>query len=111
MKDEIVDGERFDGETEIAMFPGDLPKNPESLFAVLESESEHEDGIASVESESKSQPIQPESKLEPSRNGTDVRYVRFRPPKLERSPDGLSLTLPHIRLDRALQFLIGDKLA
>ncbi|RAI30742.1 hypothetical protein CH341_33020, partial [Rhodoplanes roseus] len=29
MTGEIVDGERFDGETEIAMFPGDLPKDPE----------------------------------------------------------------------------------
>ncbi|WP_264601922.1 YcjX family GTP-binding protein [Rhodobium gokarnense] len=111
MTGEIVDGERFDGKTEIAMFPGDLPKDPESLFAHLESESELEEAVAKVESESKHQPLQPESKLELSRAGTDVRYVRFRPPKLERSPDGLSLTLPHIRLDRALQFLIGDKLA
>jgi predicted YcjX-like family ATPase len=37
--------------------------------------------------------------------------VRFRPPKIERTADGVSLSLPHIRLDRALQFLIGDELA
>jgi predicted YcjX-like family ATPase len=41
----------------------------------------------------------------------DVRFVRFRPPKLERTAEGLTLSLPHIRLDRALDFLLGDKLA
>ena len=40
-----------------------------------------------------------------------IRFVRFRPPRLERTADGLTLTLPHISLDRALQFLIGDHLA
>jgi uncharacterized protein len=32
-----------------------------------------------------------------------------RPPVLEKMDSG-SLALPHIRLDRALQFLIGDRL-
>jgi predicted YcjX-like family ATPase len=40
-----------------------------------------------------------------------VRFVRFRPPRIERTAEGVSLSLPHIRLDRALQFLIGDRLA
>jgi predicted YcjX-like family ATPase len=40
-----------------------------------------------------------------------MRFVRFRPPRLERTAEGLTLSLPHIRLDRALQFLIGDRLA
>ena len=40
-----------------------------------------------------------------------IRFVRFRPPKLERTAEGVTLSLPHIRLDRALQFLIGDRLA
>jgi predicted YcjX-like family ATPase len=40
-----------------------------------------------------------------------VRFVRFRPPRLERTAEGVTLSLPHIRLDRALQFLIGDQLA
>jgi uncharacterized protein len=36
------------------------------------------------------------------------RVTRFAPPKLALGPgEGL----PHIRLDRALEFLIGDKLA
>ena len=77
---ETVDGKVFDGSTEIAMFPGDLPDNPESVF---------EGG---------------------SPLASPLRFVRFRPPKLERTADGISLSLPHIRLDRALEFLIGDRL-
>ena len=84
MEGETIGGETFDGETETAVFPGDLPEKPGALFN------------ASAEM-----------------NGTreDLRFVRFRPPKLERTAEGVSLSLPHIRLDRALQFLIGDRLA
>ena len=76
---EVVDGRTFDGNSEIAMFPGDLPENPESVF-------------------------------ETASDAPPVRFVRFRPPKLERTAEGQFLSLPHIRLDRALQFLIGDAL-
>jgi predicted YcjX-like family ATPase len=79
---ETVDGRLFDGKTEIAMFPGDLPDEPQAVFD--------------------------NRKQEP---GTALRFVRFRPPKLERTAEGLTLSLPHIRLDRALEFLIGDRLA
>jgi len=41
----------------------------------------------------------------------DLRFLRFRPPPVEVTAEGLSLSLPHIRLDRALDFLIGDRLA
>lgn len=77
---EKVDGRVFDGKTEVAIFPGDLPRDPESVFS-------------------------------PDAPPTDVRFVRFRPPKLERTAEGLTLSLPHIRLDRALEFLLGDRLA
>ncbi|WP_410176267.1 YcjX family GTP-binding protein [Stappia indica] len=77
---ERVNGETYDGRTEIALFPGDLPDDPEVLFAV--------DAPAS-----------------------SVRFVRFRPPELQVTAEGVKLSLPHIRLDRALQFLIGDRLA
>jgi len=93
MPGEVVDGETFDGTAEIAMFPGDLPKDPERLFAAVDSASAGGAPAAAIAAQS------------------GVRYVRFRPPELERSADGLRLTLPHIRLDRALQFLIGDRLA
>ena len=44
-----------------------------------------------------------------ARTGGDFRSIRFRPPALEKTDDGIP-ALPHIRLDRALQFLIGDRL-
>ncbi len=73
---EVLDGTTYNGKTEIALFPGDLPPDPEALF---------EDG-------------------EP----TGLRFLRFEPPrKLERNAGGDAM-LPHIRLDRALDFLIGD---
>jgi len=40
----------------------------------------------------------------------DYRFVRFRPPSPVRTKDGTLLPPPHIRLDRALQFLLGDRL-
>jgi predicted YcjX-like family ATPase len=85
---ELAHGEAFDGETEVAAFPGDLPDNPEELF---KGEGAFR-GLSSAAAEK-----------------TDFRFLRFRPPKLERD-GGDEPTLPHIRLDRALQFLIGDKL-
>jgi predicted YcjX-like family ATPase len=39
----------------------------------------------------------------------DLRFLRFRPPPLEMTGEGVP-SLPHIRFDRALQFLIGDRL-
>ena len=83
---ETIAGETFDGETETAIFPGDLPASPDGVFAAGGT-GEKRDG-------------------EPA-----IRFVRFRPPKLERTAEGLTLSLPHIRLDRAMEFLIGDRLA
>lgn len=39
-------------------------------------------------------------------SGEDYRFVRFLPPKTDPTQ-----ALPHIRLDRAVEFLIGDRLA
>ncbi len=77
---EIVTDEVFDGETEAAVFPGELPENPEAVFQGA---------------------VPPGS----------LRFPRFRPPKLSVDAAGRTSKLPHIRLDRALEFLIGDKLA
>lgn len=75
-KGEVLGETIYDGNTEIALFPGDLPQNPESLF-------------------------QPES-------APPLTFLRFLPPgKLQHLPSGAA-RLPYIRLDRALQFLIGD---
>lgn len=70
---ETVGGTDFDGSTEAAIFPGDLPREAEKAI----------DG---------------------SLEGA-LKFVRFRPPLQK---DGL---WPHIRLDRALDFLLGDRFA
>lgn len=77
---ETLDGTRYDGKTEIALFPGDLPETPEKA-------------------------------LQFDAKGPLVNFLKFRPPtRLTHSEAGL-LILPNIRLDRAVDFLIGDKLA
>ncbi len=75
-KGQTLDGTVYDGETEIALFPGDLPENPESVF-------EGGEKLA-------------------------LSFLRFIPPQnLERNASG-DFVLPHIRFDRALDYLIGD---
>ncbi|MBB3382154.1 MULTISPECIES: YcjX family protein [unclassified Rhizobium] len=86
MDGETIAGETFDGNRKTAVFPGDLPENPRWLFEALEA------------------------------NGAkghlpEVNVVRFRPPELEKTGEGIKLSVPHIRLDRAMQFLFGDRLA
>ncbi len=81
---EALGRDQFDGEAEIASFPGDLPDDPAALFDDFK-------GLAATDE-------------------TDFRFLRFRPPPAEPGPSGTPV-LPHIRLDRALQFLLGDRLA
>jgi uncharacterized protein len=84
---ETANGEIFDGNTEVATFPGDLPADAEELF--------RDDAFRGLSSA--------------AADTSDFRFLRFRPPLLEQ--DGTAEpALPHIRLDRALQFLIGDRL-
>jgi hypothetical protein len=85
---ESAGGAAFDGNTEVATFPGDLPENPEDMF---KGEAAFR-GLSSASAEK-----------------ADFRFLRFRPPRLEHEGTD-EPALPHIRLDRALQFLIGDKL-
>lgn len=77
---ERVGSEVFDGNRKTAIFPGDLPDNPEALFQDIQHHA-------------------------------PVNFVRFRPPQIEETGGGMKLSVPHIRLDRAMQFLFGDKLA
>ena len=77
---ERVGDEIFDGETEAAIFPGELPESAEAVFQGA---------------------VPPGS----------LRFPRFRPPKLPVDAAGRMGKLPHIRLDRALEFLLGDRLA
>ncbi|MGE3150013.1 MAG: YcjX family protein, partial [Pseudorhodoplanes sp.] len=85
---EVIGRTQFDGETEAAMFPGDLPADPGRL---LDTSSAFQ-GLTKTSAEH-----------------ADYRFLRLRPPVLERT-DGAAPALPQIRLDRALQFLIGDRL-
>ncbi|MGF1622714.1 MAG: YcjX family protein [Rhodomicrobiaceae bacterium] len=79
---ETLDGQRFDGASEVALFPGDLPNLSKG---------------------------QGDSPLE-ALAGTSLSFLRFRPPPLHANRFGEAALLPHIRLDRAMQFLFGDKL-
>jgi len=77
---ERVGGEIFDGETEAAIFPGELPESAEAIF---------------------------HGAIEPG----SFRFPRFRPPRLPIDAAGRQAKMPHIRLDRALEFLLGDRFA
>ncbi len=73
-------GETYDGRTAVALFPGDLPVDPDAVFRP---------GFSGADEAARA-----------------VRYLRFAPPPTD--ADG---HLPHIGLDSALEFLIGDRLA
>ena len=81
---ERIDGEIFDGKGEVAIFPGELPADPKAVF--------RGDGLGAPH------------------DRADYRFVRFRPPPPRLAKDGAPLPLPSIRLDRALEFLLGDRL-
>jgi predicted YcjX-like family ATPase len=84
MAGERVGATVFDGQTEVAIFPGDLPEDPSSML--------ERSGSAA--------------------GSMDVQFVRFRPPRLGNTvTDVEPQPWPHIRLDRALDYLIGDRLA
>ena len=71
---ETLDGVTYDGKIEVALFPGDLPAEPDALLE---------------------RPVA-------------LNFLRFLPPsRLEKNAEG-NVVLPHIRLDRALDFLLGD---
>ena len=74
---ETIGRRRFDGNEEVAIFPGDLPADPEAALKGWQG---------------------------------DMRFVRFRPPNPTPLPSGGFAAFPNIRLDRAIEALIGDRL-
>ena len=78
---EQIGGKTFDGKTETAIFSGDLPDDVQALF--------DENSTTSDEAR-------------------DLQFARLLP--TQRDP-GKTGPHPHIRLDRALEFLLGDRLA
>lgn len=113
MEGESLGEDEFDGKTEFALFPGDLPANPDSYFKPLDSQFEGPWTEASTglgpQDDSISQDIESNSK-EAERFEDPLCFVKFRPPELDKTAEGMPLSLPHIRLDRALDFLLGDVL-
>ncbi len=78
---ETIGRRTFDGNEEFAIFPGDLPADPEAALKGWQTEV------------------------------GDMRFVRFRPPNPVLLPSGGFAPFPNIRLDRAIEALIGDRLA
>jgi predicted YcjX-like family ATPase len=78
---ETIGRRSFDGDQEFAIFPGDLPADPDKALKGWHTE----DAI--------------------------MRFVRFRPPNPVPLPSGGFAPFPNIRLDRAIETLIGDRLA
>ncbi len=77
---EKIGGRTFDGREPFAIFPGDLPEDPDKALSGWTTDS------------------------------GDMRFVRFRPPDPQQLPSGGFAPFPNIRLDRAFQALIGDHL-
>jgi predicted YcjX-like family ATPase len=75
----------FDGKEEISLFPGDLPEDPRQ-------------GLL-------------EGRAAPGEGEEDIRFLRFRPPLIRKGPGGELESLPHINLDKLLDFLLGDYLS
>jgi uncharacterized protein len=74
----------FDGKAEAVVFPGDLPLDAQTLLNGA--------GVGA--------------------RPASVHFLRFRPPRVTlESPSGDAPALAHIRLDRAMDFLLGDKLS
>lgn len=92
---EQLGDETFDGKTQKAIFPGDLPENSDSIFKAVDSDDQQD-----------------------FEDLSHINFVRFRPPLLKtkqsekptNSAQNSQVDIPHIRLDRALEFLIGDRL-
>ncbi len=78
-KGEKLGKQTYDGKTQIALFPGDLPKTPDSIF------------------KADSKPI-------------SLKFLRFLPPKNLKQNKAGEAILPYIRLDSAIEYLIGDKM-
>ncbi len=110
MEGESLDELEFDGKTEFALFPGDLPTNTEALFKSHQPQDEETlDGSAESASQQNSGPLESISTNDAFFEDP-LCFVKFRPPSLDRTAEGMPLSLPHIRLDRALEFLLGDVL-
>ncbi|MFM2423367.1 MAG: hypothetical protein RL291_1897 [Pseudomonadota bacterium] len=82
----------FDGKKEAALFPGDLPKDLAGLVTA-------------------SRNAEPDVRKRFGLEDDDVRVLRFAPPRVTiETAAGTEPPFPHIRMDRAIDYLIGDRL-
>ena len=81
LPNEMIGRRTFDGNEKFAIFPGDLPSDPALALKGWHTEE------------------------------GEMRFVRFRPPNPVLLPSGEFAAFPNIRLDRAIETLIGDRLA
>lgn len=90
LKGERLGEKTFDGEKEAAIFPGDLPADPLAALG----------------------PAQQRQTETQNQSDGSANFVRFAPPTLSTNGDQTQPPVwPHIRLDRTLDFLIGDWLS
>lgn len=68
------------------------------------------DGVAEIALFPGDLPTDPAHALDTARDEYGVTTLRFRPGRIETNAAGATLSLPHIRLDRVLQYLLGDRL-
>ena len=87
LEGETIGGETFDGETETAYLPGRSCRR--NLIRIFDDQAA----------------------AHRSRTLADHPLRALPPAEARTHGEGVTLSLPHIRLDRALQFLIGDRLA
>ncbi len=80
---ERIGFEAFDGMAEGAIFPGELPADPRLVF--------RGDALATPDDDAA------------------FSFLKLRPPVAQLGRDSEPLPLPHIRLDRAMEFLFGDR--
>ncbi len=86
LKGERLNGRVFDGKSEVAVFPGDLDADPRAALTAAMKASDGGDGLG-------------------------LSLVRFRPPLLGPETQAIETRAwPHVRLDKALEHLIGDRL-
>ncbi len=86
-----VRGRLLETGEEAVLYPGELPENPAEIVEAARNAARGPAAVAAQE----------------GWLGAEYRFMRFAPPRLHwREGEGP----PHLRLDQALQFLIGDKL-
>lgn len=81
---ETLGGQSFDGQSEVAVFPGELPRS-------LKDEAGNWNSFTGLRSSAQGE--------------TDYRFLRFSPPRLAPGQPW-----PHIRLDKTLEILLAEAL-